>query len=108
VRGYLESAASGDKGLALSLEASTPNFAKRVSESFEEARLLAFVDAGTAQVLAPLTADDEYNLVGAGVGMRLKAWHGATVALDWAVALKDVGTTKQGDSRLYFKLGYEW
>jgi len=40
--------------------------------------------------------------------LRLKAWRGLAAGLDWAVALKELGTIKQGDSRVYFKLGYEW
>ena len=59
-------------------------------------------------VLSPITADDHYTLAGAGLGMRLKGWRGASAALDWAVALNELGNTKRGDSRLYFKLGYEW
>jgi hemolysin activation/secretion protein len=108
VRGYLESAAAGDAGIALSLEASTPNFAKRLSDSLDDMHLLAFVDGGAVHVLSPIMADDQFNLAGAGVGMRVKGWRGVTAAMDWAVALKDLGNTKQGDSRLYFRLGYEW
>lgn len=108
VRGYLESAASGDTGIAVSLEASTPNFAKRLSDSLEEARMVAFADAGTVNVLSPITADDHFTLAGAGLGLRIKGWRGISAAVDWAVALNELGNTKQGDSRVYFKLGYEW
>ena len=108
MRGYLESAAAGDSGVALSLEASTPSFAKRMSDSLDELRLVVFVDAGVVEVQAPLTAVDQYSLSGAGVGMRLKALHGLVAGLDLAVALNELGKTKQGDGRIYFKLGYEW
>jgi hemolysin activation/secretion protein len=108
VRGYLESAAMGDKGIALSLEASTPNFSKRLSDALDDAHGLAFFDGGTVKVIDPITADDHYTLAGAGLGLRMKGWRGATVALDWAVALKDLGNTRRGDRRVYFKLGYEW
>jgi hemolysin activation/secretion protein len=108
VRGYLESAASGDKGIALGLEATTPNFAKRLSDSLDELRVVAFLEGGTVNVLSPITADDNYSLAGAGVGMRLKAGRGLTASLDWGMALHELGRTKEGDSRLYFKLGYEW
>jgi len=108
VRGYLESAASGDSGIALSLEASTPNFAKRLSDALDDARLLAFVDGGKVKVLSPITADDHYTLAGAGLGLRVKGRRGLSAALDWARALHDLGNTKQGDGRVYFKLSYEW
>lgn len=108
VRGYLESAAAGDSGIAITLEATTPSFAKRVSESLDDLRLVAFVDGGAVEVQAPISAVDQYSLAGAGLGLRLKGWHGLTAGLDWAVALKELGATKQGDNRVYFKLGYEW
>jgi len=108
VRGYLESAAAGDSGIAITLEATTPSFAKRLSESLDDLRLVAFVDGGAVKVQAPITATDQYSLGGAGVGLRLKAWGGLAASLDWAVALNELGSTKRGDSRMYFKLGYEW
>jgi hemolysin activation/secretion protein len=56
----------------------------------------------------PITAVDRYTLVGSGVGLRLKAWGGVTAAFDWAIAMNDIGKTKTGDSRAYFKLAYQW
>jgi hemolysin activation/secretion protein len=108
VRGYLESAALGDNGLALSLEAATPNFAKKLGDALDEVRLLAFVDGGMVHVRAPITADDRFTLAGTGLGVRLKGWRGASAGLDWAVALKSLGDTERGDSRAHFRLGYEW
>ena len=108
VRGYLESAAAGETGIALSLEATTPSFAKRVSESLDDLRLVAFLDGGSVSVPDPITADSQFDLAGAGLGLRLKGWRGLTMGLDWAVALNALGKTKQGDNHLYFKLGYDW
>lgn len=108
VRGYLESAASGDKGLTMSLEVATPNLAKGVSESLDDAHFLGFIDVGTVRVIDPISATDRYTLAGAGMGLRVKGWRGVSGSLDWAVALRELGATKRGDSRVYFKLGYEW
>ena len=108
VRGYLESAALGDNGAALSLEAATPNFAKRLAEPLDDVHLLAFVDGGYVHVRQPITADDRFTLAGAGLGVRLKGWRGLSAGLDWAVALKALGDTERGDSRGHFRLGYEW
>jgi hemolysin activation/secretion protein len=108
VRGYLESAAVGDSGLAFSLEATTPNLAKQLSESLANLQLLAFFDAGTVRVLAPITATERFKLAGAGVGMRLKAASGISASLDLALALKDLGANQKGDKRLYFRVGYDW
>jgi hemolysin activation/secretion protein len=108
VRGYLEPSALGDTGIALSLEAATPNFGKQLSESFDDAHLLAFVDAGMVNVIEPITAASRYNLSSVGLGMRFKGWHGPSASLDWAMALQEIGNTQRGDSRLHFRLGYEW
>lgn len=108
VRGYLESAALGDNGLAFSLEATTPNFGKRLAGALDDVHLLAFVDGGYVHVRQPITADDRFTLAGAGLGMRLKGWRGVSAGLDWAVALKALGETERGDSRSHVRLGYEW
>ena len=108
VRGYLESAALGDSGVALSLEAATPNFAKRVADSIDDLHLRAFVDGGYVHVREPITAEDRTTLAGAGLGVRFKGARGVSGGLDWAVALKDLGNTEAGDSRAHFRLGYEW
>ena len=108
VRGYLESAALGENGFALSLEASTPNFAKKLGDALDEVRLLAFIDGGMVRVREPITADDRFTLAGTGLGIRLKGWRGVFAGLDWAVALNELGNTERGDSRAHFRLGYEW
>lgn len=108
VRGYLESAALGDNGVALSVETTTPNFAKWMGESIDDAHLLAFADIGSVHVREPITADDRFSLAGVGLGMRLKGWRGIFAGLDWAVALQEIGDTDRGDSRAHFRLGYEW
>jgi hemolysin activation/secretion protein len=108
VRGYLESAASGDSGIVGTVELSTPNFAPQLGASAGDARLVAFYDAASVSVLSPLTAQDQFTLSGAGLGLRLKAPGGASAAMDWAVALEDLGKIKRGDSAFYFKLAYDW
>lgn len=108
VRGYLESAALGDQGIALSLEATSPNYARQFGASLDDLRLLAFVDGGHVRVIDPITAIDRHTLAGAGIGLRLKGWGGVSAALDWAVALKELNSTRRHDHRVYFRLGYEW
>lgn len=108
VRGYYESAAMGDTGLVASFEVSTPSFGKKFGESVEEARLVAFVDAGSAQVLDSITATNMYNLSSVGLGLRLRAWRGMVGAVNWAVAQEELGSVKRGDSRVNFKLSYQW
>ena len=109
VRGYLEAAALGDDGINLSLEARTPNYAKHVSESLDELRLLAFADGGYVSIQQPLDSQEpDFTLAGTGIGLRFGGWGSVTGSLDWAVALKDLGNIERGDSQAYFRLGYAW
>ena len=108
VRGYLESAALGENGVNLNLEARTPNWAKKLGDAFDDMHGLVFIDGGIVTVRQPITANDRFTLAGAGLGVRLKGWRGVSAGLDWAVALKALGKTEQGDSRAHFRLGYEW
>ena len=108
VRGYHESAALGESGLALSVEARTPNFAHRVGDRVNELYALAFLDGGEVRVRESITADDRFTLAGTGIGLRLRSESGVSAGLDWAVALRAVGTTGRGDSRAHFRLGYAW
>ena len=108
VRGYLESAALGENGVSLSLEAHTPNLARYVAEAAQTLHVLAFVDGGYVSVREPITAERRFALAGTGLGIRFKAARGVSGGLDWAVALRELGRTERGDSRAHFRLGIEW
>jgi len=108
VRGYLESAALGDRGLHGSLELQGPNLASWIGSSAQELRVLAFADAGMVKVIDPITAVDTFTLSGVGLGLRLKMATGVSASLDWALALKAIGQTRRHDSRWYARLAYEW
>lgn len=111
VRGYLESSAMGDLGLAASVELTTPNLmGYATANSLSDLRLLAFIDAGTVEVLYPLTDGDQYNISSTGVGLRLKGARGLSLELDFATALTDLSTVgvHSGDAMVHFKLAYEW
>ena len=109
VRGYLESAALGDDGAAIGIEAFTPNWSKHLGGVLDDVHLLAFLEGGRVQVRQPLIEQTKrFNLASAGVGLRFKGWRGVSGGLDWAVALEEVGNTERGDSRAHFRLGYEW
>ena len=111
VRGYTESAALGDRGLALSLEAKTPNLSALMSslgDSVTSVQALAFVDAGSVRVIDPISATDRFTLSGIGLGLGVKGWGGLDVSLTWAYPLKAVGNTQRGDHRFHFNVAYEW
>jgi hemolysin activation/secretion protein len=108
VRGYYESAATGENGLALTLEAGTPNLISMGDGLLRDLRLLAFTDAAQVSVIDPLFATSSYNLAGSGVGLRASGARGLALQLDWSVAANSAGSVQAGDNRLNFRMSYEW
>lgn len=111
VRGYLESAALGESGLAVTLEGKSPNLKSHVpslGDAVTELNAIAFVDAGTVRVLEPITATSRFTLASLGVGLRLKGFNGFDASVQWAYPLKAVGNTARGDHRFHFSVAYEW
>lgn len=113
VRGYYDSAASGETGAALTLETSTPNLLSAPAANdppsyISDVRLLAFVDQGWVTVVDPLFANARFELASYGLGLRISGARGLSATLDWAIAQNQINKTKQGDSRLHFRLAQEW
>lgn len=109
VRGYLESNSLGDHGANATLELRTPPLAKYLSDQITDLHALAFYDAGHVRIRDPLPGQIEsYDLASLGLGLYLKGWHGLFGALDYARALKSAGQVDEGDSRLHFRIGYDW
>lgn len=109
VRGYTESAASGDDGLVGGLELRTPSLAGRVSERLDELTLYAFAEGASLRIREPLPGQTgSYDLLAAGLGLRFKGWSGVSGGLDLAWPFEDAGQVKAGDGRVHFRLGMEW
>lgn len=115
VRGYFESAALGERGLALNLEGLSPNlmaYLGKADEPVGELRALSFIDAGTVRVIDPITEQDRFTLASLGLGLRLNAGNGFKGELLWAYPLKAVGSgtglTARGDHRFHLNLSYDW
>lgn len=109
VRGYTESAASGDDGLVGGLELRTPSLTKRVSERLDELTVYAFAEGASLSIREPLGGQiDRYDLLAAGLGLRFKGWGGMSGSLDLAYPFEDAGQVEAGDGRVHFRLGMEW
>lgn len=112
VRGYLESAAMGERGLVFNIEGLSPNLMRHLSQAENpsgELRALAFIDAGTVRVVDPLIAEqDRFNLGSVGMGLRLDTGNGLRGELIWAYPLRAVGKTARGDHRLHLSIAYDW
>ncbi len=109
VRGYLEASGLGDQGVNVTTELRTPPLQKFLPAVLTDARLLAFYDYGYAKVRDPLPRQiAQYILESYGLGLELKAKHGLFTRLDFAKALRSVGTVEAGDYRLHFRVGFDW
>lgn len=109
VRGYLEASALGDQGVNTTLELRTPPLQKYLIDGFSDVRLLAFYDYGYTTIRNPLPAQIErFVLASYGVGLDIKAAHGLYARLDFAQALRSVGSVDKDDTRLHFKVGFDW
>jgi hemolysin activation/secretion protein len=130
VRGFLESSALGDTGTNVTMELRTPPLQKYLASWMNEVRLLAFYDYGFAKVRDPLvfvnndnlSQVQRYILSSYGVGLDIKAAHGLFMRLDFAQVLqsrwtlesgrthpiKPIGMAEEGDTRLHFRVGFDW
>lgn len=109
VRGYTESIAAGDNGLVAGLELRTPSLSKWTYEQLDELTLFAFAEGASLSVLKPLPGQiDQYDLYSAGLGLRFKGWGGVSGYLDLAYPFETISQVEAGDTRLNFRLGYEW
>lgn len=109
VRGYSESNSSGDNGISASLELRTPSFQKYLKDYIKDAYAYTFVDGGYVKTYSALPSQiASSDLLSTGVGIKLKAVKGVFTTLDYARALHDAGSVKDGDERLHFKVGFEW
>jgi hypothetical protein len=107
VRGYLDSAATGDHGLLLSAEWKAPNLAASVGEGWKEIRPLLFVDAGRVMSIDPLKDQAGHvNLWSAGAGLRWNSTDtpGLEGGLDAAWPHDANGTSPAGAVRLHARL----
>ncbi|MDN3576386.1 ShlB/FhaC/HecB family hemolysin secretion/activation protein [Chitinimonas viridis] len=106
VRGYDEREFANDEGVNLTLEAYTPDFAKRWGWESMTLRGLVFLDWGriTRNDVA-LGEIDSTELAGAGIGLRLGWGKRASIKLDIAQTLKegqqDGQPKKKGDTKAH-------
>lgn len=128
VRGFLEASALGDNGANLTMELRTPPLQKYVGSWVKELRLLGFYDYGLAKTRDPVTFSNDrlsqierYILSSYGFGVDVKGARGLFMRLDFARVLqssweiengrratKPVGMNESGDTRMHFRVGFDW
>lgn len=113
VRGYYDAERTGDDALRARLEVRTPGL---WPESGVETRLLGFFDWASLRIQQPDPGQEGRYAIGSlGIGLRLRDSGGLRLALDWAQALRagandaaGAPRTRQDDTRLHVRLGYEF
>lgn len=107
VRGYLESEATGDHGLAGSLEWRLANLASPLTPGLRELVPLMFLDAGRVHTTDAAAGQAiGQTLAGAGLGLRISGDETAAVdgALELAWPLRDGSNARQGDLHVHARV----
>lgn len=112
VRGYYESEAIGDYGVAYQTELRSPDFARMLGlDPVSELRLHAFIDSGYVGIHHPLesqVATRDTWLSSAGLGARLKLFNHLTGAVDAGAPLKSGSESNAGDIFVRFRFQGEF
>lgn len=112
VRGYYESEAIGDYGVAYQTELRSPDFARMLGlDPVSELRLHAFIDSGYVGIHHPLesqVATRDTWLSSAGLGARLKLFNHLTGAVDAGTPLKSGSESNAGDIFVRFRFQGEF
>lgn len=105
VRGYLESEALGDYGVAAQVELRSPSLARDIHERVDELRLFTFFDAGVAAIHnALLEQSVSSTLSSTGVGMRIRLLGYFNAEVAGAFTLSDGPATRAGVNRVLFRV----
>jgi hemolysin activation/secretion protein len=112
VRGYHETERLGDDGVVGSLELYSPDLGPYGFEGLDSLRFLVFGDAGKLWLRSPLPGQPTgYDLASLGAGLRLQILKRVLGEFDWAyplVAGDSAGGIQAGDTRIDFRLAYEF
>ena len=105
VRGYPESAALGDNGIAATLELRSPSLIKTSDTKRKEWRVYAFLDAARLTLNDPLPEQqDVFDLYSIGVGTNLRLFDHFNASLDLGIPQKSVSESRSGNPELTFRI----
>ncbi|MFM8331248.1 MAG: ShlB/FhaC/HecB family hemolysin secretion/activation protein [Candidatus Methylumidiphilus sp.] len=109
VRGYFQTQQLGDHGVNISTELYTPNLLPAGWEYGQNLRGLAFFDWGYLWILDALPGNPNfYQLASTGVGVRMQLLKHIIGELDWGFPLYRQSTVSPGQSRIDFRVAYEF
>ncbi len=109
IRGYLEAEALGDQGLMGTLELRSPHLNADWKAALPEFYALAFTDLGNLKDKQALPGQtSHYSLASRGLGLRINARLGLHLAVDYARAERTVVYTRDGDTRVEFRVAQDF
>ena len=107
MRGYYEAEQLGDNGVSGRLEIRSPQLLDL--GYFDQFLLFGFFDQGFVRVQRALPDQRaSFGMSSTGLGLRMHALAGLTAAVDVALALQSVTRTQAGDTRLSFRVAYDF
>lgn len=105
VRGYLEAEALGDYGGAIQAELRGPSYTQLLDGKVNEVRGFAFTDAARVGIHNALAQQQKYyGLASTGFGVRMRVLNHVSTDLIGAHALTSGPNTRDGTSRLLFRI----
>jgi hemolysin activation/secretion protein len=105
VRGYLEAEALGDQGGTIQAELRGPAFTRLLSQTFDEVRGFVFTDAGSASIHDALPEQRQYyGMASTGLGVRVRVLDHMAADLVGAHVLMPGPDTRDGTTRLLFRV----
>jgi hemolysin activation/secretion protein len=109
VRGYYQSEAVGDRGIAGSVEFRAPSLATYVGTFVDELRFFSFMESGIVSVIDPLPdAQSVFRIGSFGGGLRIKILGRFTGEVMVGVPVASTNETKKGDPRYTFAVKGEF
>jgi hemolysin activation/secretion protein len=109
VRGYFQSEAVGDRGIASSIELRAPSLATYIGKFVDDFRLFSFLEGGLASVIDPLPdVKSVFRIASFGGGLRIKLLGHFTGEVLVGVPILSTGETRNGDPRYSFSVKGEF
>lgn len=109
VRGYLEAERVGDTAVYGTVELRSPPLVEPGTSRIDEFTTFGFIDAATVRVLRPLPQQEhKFDLLSAGLGLKLRAWNALTGTLVAGVPFTDGIETRRHEPRITVRVAYDF
>lgn len=107
VRGYLQSDVLVDQGLIASAEFQSPHLFQDRYEWINFLQWFSFIDWSAGEIREALPdQDDNFDLLGVGLGVRFTLWDDIEGSIAWARPLEETNSTEKNDDRMHFSVKY--